>query len=201
MKILGISCSPRKNGNTVVLLEQALQGARQDGAETELYSVAGKTIEPCNACEGCRKTAECTIKDDMQELYPKLLQADGIIFGVPVYFYSINAQAKAVIDRTYCFNNDAKSMANKVVGAVVTAGSLGLVSALKDLYFYFIVKQMLPANFVAAYSHGEGGVRNRKQGMKAAFEMGRQIVKIGSQNFKYPAEFKLQVFGYGTHTN
>jgi len=201
MKILGLSCSPRTSGNTVTLLEQALQGAKQDGAGTELYSVAGKTIEPCNACGGCRKTGECTIKDDMQELYPKLLQADGIIFGVPVYFYSINAQAKAIIDRTYCFNNDSKSLANKVAGAVVTGGSLGLVSALKDLYFFFAVKQMLPANFVAAYSHGEEGVKKREQAMKAAFDMGRQMVKIGAQNFRYPAEFKLRAIAYGTHTN
>jgi multimeric flavodoxin WrbA len=201
MKILGLSCSPRKKANTVILLEQALQGARQEGAETELYSIAGKTIEPCNACGGCRKTAECTIKDDMQELYPKLLEADGIIFGAPVYFYSINAQAKAIIDRTYALNSPARSLMNKVGGAVVTGGSLGLVSALKDLYFFFVIKQMLPANFVAAYSEGEEGVRKREQGMKAAFDLGRQAAQLASKKFQYPPEFRLKAIGFGTHTH
>ena len=201
MKILGLSCSPRKQGNTVILLEQALQGARKDGAETELYSVAGKTIEPCNGCGACRKTGICTIKDDMQEIYGKLLEADGIIFGTPVYFYSINAQTKAIIDRTYAFTTPAQSMANKVGGVITVGGSLGLVSALKDMYFYFVVKQMLPANFVAAYSEGTDGVRKREQGMKAAFDLGRQMTQIASQKFHYPPEFKLRAIAYGTHTH
>ena len=99
MKILGLLCSPRKEGNTEVLLTEALQGAQQEGAEIELYSVLGKNIQPCDGCRACNKTAECHIQDDMQELYKKLLEADGIIYAVPVYFYSLTAQAKAIIDR------------------------------------------------------------------------------------------------------
>ena len=83
MKILAVSGSPRKDGNTVILLNEALKGAQQEGAETELCSVSGKTIASCDACISCRKTGRCHINDDMQELYSKLLEADGIIMGTP----------------------------------------------------------------------------------------------------------------------
>ena len=64
MKILGISFSPRKEGNTVAMLKEALAAAKKEGAEVELYSVAGKNIQPCDGCWGCTKTGKCHIKDD-----------------------------------------------------------------------------------------------------------------------------------------
>ena len=97
MKIFGLSCSPRKQGNTETLLVEALQGAQHEGADVELYSVLGKTIEPCDGCRACNEKGECHIKDDMQGLYNRLLGADGIIFATPVYFYSMTAQAKAIV--------------------------------------------------------------------------------------------------------
>ena len=100
MKILGLSFSPREKGNTELLLEKVFEGARQLGADTELYTVADKDIKPCDGCGSCFKTGECHIRDDMQKLYEKLLQAEGIVFGTPVYFYNMTAQGKTVIDRT-----------------------------------------------------------------------------------------------------
>lgn len=200
MKILGVSCSPRKKGNTEILLGEVLKGAQSEGAEVELYSVAGKTIKPCDGCRACSETGQCRIKDDMQVLYDKLLEADGIIFGTPIYFYSMTAQAKIIIDRTIALNRPEKSLANKV-GSVVVAGSLGLVDALKDFYFYFATRQIIPANFVAAYAGGKGEITNMKQGMKAAGELGQQMVRIAAQKFKYPAEFGRMHIAYGTHTH
>jgi multimeric flavodoxin WrbA len=112
MKILGVSCSPRKKGSTVVMLEKALAGAKADGAEVELYSIAGKNIQPCDGCWGCIKTGKCHIKDDMQELYEKLVTADGIIFGTPIYFWGMTAQAKAVMDRTISLNQPGRNTNN-----------------------------------------------------------------------------------------
>jgi multimeric flavodoxin WrbA len=198
MKILGLSCSPRKQGNTMVLMEEALRGAKQDGAEVELYSVAGKDIKPCDACWACRNTSRCHIKDDMQVLYEKMLEADGIIFGTPVYFYSMAAQAKAVIDRTIAFHSSERSLANKVGGVIAVAGSQGTTDALKDLYFYMVTRQILPANFVAAYTTED--VRKMGKCMQAAKDLGRQMVQIINMKFKYPAEFPRPVFAYGTHT-
>ena len=103
MKVLGIVCSPRKNGNTEIMMKAALTGARSRGAETELWTTAGKDLRPCDACKSCvEKGGKCHIDDDMQELYPKVLASYGIIFGSPSYFDSVSAQAKIVIDRLYC---------------------------------------------------------------------------------------------------
>jgi multimeric flavodoxin WrbA len=200
MKILALSCSPRKQGNTVILLGEALKGAQAEGAEVELYSVVGKNIEPCDGCGDCWETGECHIKDDMQELYQKLLAADGIIFGTPVYFYSVTAQAKAIIDRTITLGRPDRSLANKVGGVVAVAGSLGLVDAVKDLYFYIVTRRMLPANFVAAYAGPEGDVRKLKKCMKEAYDLGRQMVQLAAKKFKYPTEFITPHIAYGTHT-
>ena len=84
---------------------------------------------------------------------------------------------------------------------MVVAGSLGLVDALKDFYFYFATRQIIPANFVAAYAGGKGEITNMKQGMKAARELGQQMVRIATQKFKYPAEFGRTHIAYGTHTH
>lgn len=200
MKILAISCSPRKQGNTELLLGEALQGAQDEGAEVELYSVSGKTIEPCDGCWTCIETGECHIKDDMQELYNKLLEADGIIFGTPVYFYAMAAQTKTVIDRTMALNRPERSLANKVGGIVAVAGSLGLIDAVKDLYFYIVTRRMLPANYVAAYGGAKGDVKKLEKGMKAARDLGRQMVQLVAKKFEYPAEFMAPPIAYGTHT-
>ena len=200
MKILGLSFSPRKQGNTEILLAEALDGAKQEGAEVELYSIVGKDIKPCDGCRACAETGECHIKDDMQEIYGKLLEADGIIFGSPVYFYDVTAQAKAVIDRTIALGTPEKSLANKVGGVITVAGSMGLVDALKELYFYMVTRQIIPANYVAAYAGAKGGVTEMEQCMKATRNLGRQIVKIAAQGFEYPPEFPRAGFAYGTHT-
>jgi multimeric flavodoxin WrbA len=201
MKILGLSCSPRKRGNTAIMLGEALKGAEQEGAEAELYSVSGKEIRPCDGCASCRTKGECHIKDDMQDLYEKLVEADGIIFGTPVYFYSMTAQAKCIIDRTFALFSAERSLANKVGGVVVVGGSLGIVDALKDLYFYIVLRQMLPANFVAAYATERGDIEKREQGMKAAWNLGRQMVQLAEKRFEYPSEFGRSFMAYGTHTH
>ena len=195
MKVLGLSLSPRKDGNTVILLNEALNGARQEGAETELYYIAGKDIQPCDGCWGCRKNGECHIKDDMQEVYTKLLEADGIIFGTPVYFYNMTGQGKTVIDRTIALG---ERLANKVGGVVAVAGSFGLADTVKDLYFYMITRRMLPASFIAAYGGGKGDVKDLQKCMKATGDLGREIVKIVAKKFEYP-EGGTHI-AYGTHT-
>ena len=112
MKILGVSGSPCKDGNTVTLLNEALNAAKAEGADVELYSVSGKNIQPCDGCWGCRQTGKCHIKDDMQDLYDKMLTADGIIFGTPIYFWSMTAQAKAIMDRTIALNQPDRNLSS-----------------------------------------------------------------------------------------
>jgi len=201
MKILGISCSPRKSGNTELLLNQVLSGAKNEGAETELYSLSGKDIRGCDGCSSCRNTGVCHIEDDMQVVYKKLIEADGIIFGTPVYFYTVTSQAKAMIDRSFALNFSEKNLSNKVGGVVVVAGSLGLIDALKDLYFFIVVKRMIPAGYVAAYSGSKGGVKDMPKANQAAWDLGREMVKIAEQKFEYPADIERPHFAFGTHTH
>lgn len=200
MKILAVSCSPRKNGNTIAMLEKALDGARVDGADVELYSIAGKNIQPCDGCWGCTKTGRCHIKDDMQELYEKLIAADGIIFGTPIYFWGMTAQAKAVMDRTISLNQPGRNLNNKVGGVVASCGSLGMVDALKDWSYYMVQRRMLPANQVSAYITGPDDLKNMPKCLKALNDMGRQMVALVKLNFKYPEEFFRGPGAFGTHT-
>ena len=199
MKILGLSFSPRKQGNTEILMREVLDSACGQGAETELYRTVEKNIRPCDACGHCFKTGECPIEDDMQEVYAKMLSADGILFGTPVYFYNMTAQGKCVIDRTIALNHGGRSLSSKVGGVVAVAGSLGLVDAVKDLYFYMATRQMLPASFIAAYGSNEGDVKDYDQCIQAARALGKQMTDIIRMGFKYPGG-KASYYAYGTHT-
>ena len=99
-KVLILSGSPRKGGNSDTLCDEFLKGAVETGNKVEKIFVTGKNIGYCKACYACKDTGICAIKDDMKEVLEKILEADVIVLSSPVYFYSISAQLKAVIDRT-----------------------------------------------------------------------------------------------------
>jgi len=101
-KVLGLACSPRKGGNTDLMLDGALQGAAAEGAFTEKIDVPGLDIHPCKACNACFKDGHCVQQDDMQELYPKLLSYHGVILAAPIFSMNLAAQAKILIDRLQC---------------------------------------------------------------------------------------------------
>lgn len=200
MKILAISCSPRSNGNTVAMLAEVLAAAEEAGAKVELYSVAGKDIQPCDGCWTCVETGRCHKDDDTETLIGKMLAADGIVFGVPVYFHGMPAQAKAIIDRTISLNTPVRSLTNKVLGVVASAGSLGLVQVLKDFIYYAHVKHMLPANHVAAYPSMEDGIEKMPRCRQELRDLGRQMVALVNLDFRYPPEYIRGPGTFGTHT-
>ena len=195
MKILGISFSPRKNGNTVAMLTAALNAAKAAGVDVELYSIAGKTILPCDGCWACMKTGKCHIKDDVPELFDKMTAADGIIIGTPVYFWGMTGQGKTFIDRTLPLN-----LSNKVCGVVASCGSLGMVDVLKHLSYYIVQKRMLPANQVSAYLSKPEDLQTMEKCLKALNDLGRQVVALVKLDFKYPPEFPRGMGAFGTHT-
>ena len=92
MKIPGIVGSPRKSGNTEILMGEVLRVAHEAGLETEMFGMSEKRAGPCDACATCCETGSCVVQDDMQELYAMMDQADGIVIGSPVYFGSVSAQ-------------------------------------------------------------------------------------------------------------
>ena len=100
-KVLILSGSPRKGGNSDILCDEFLRGAQEAGNEVEKIRVAAKKVAPCSACYYCRDHGgACVHKDDMAEILQKMIDADVLVLASPVYFYSIDAQLKAVIDRT-----------------------------------------------------------------------------------------------------
>lgn len=100
-KVLVLSGSPRKGGNSDLLCDEFMRGAREGGNAVEKIFIRDKRIGYCTACYYCRDTGNgCAIKDDMAEILDKMLESDIIVMASPVYFYSIDAQLKTVIDRT-----------------------------------------------------------------------------------------------------
>ena len=157
MKVLGIVCSPRKEGNTEIMMKEALTSAREAGAETELVLIADKKIGPCDACSSCFKTTKCHIKDDMQEIYEKIDAADGIILGTPVYFGTVTAQCKAVMDRTFCYL-PALKLKGKVAASILAVRRIGGGQTRNLLYGFFMVHGMVPVKGAIGYARQKGEV-------------------------------------------
>jgi multimeric flavodoxin WrbA len=120
-RILGVVGSPRKNGNTHILVSRILDGAEKRGTTTEIIFLNDLNIRECDGCHICWKGKQCSKKDDMHEVYPKIIQSDVIIFGTPVYWYGPTALMKCFIDRFVYFNcppNRAKIRGKSAVIAV-----------------------------------------------------------------------------------
>lgn len=98
-KILVISSSPRKNGNSNAMADRFVMGAREAGHEVEKVSLAGKTVEFCKGCFACHRGGKCMIKDDAAEIVAKLPDVDVVVFATPVYYYSVSGQLKTMMDR------------------------------------------------------------------------------------------------------
>ncbi len=100
MLVLGIYGSPRKGGNTDLLLDAALAEARAAGARVEAVYCRRLKMSGCLGCGGCDETGQCVVDDDMQKVYPLLQQARAIVLSSPIYFYGLPAQCKALVDRS-----------------------------------------------------------------------------------------------------
>jgi multimeric flavodoxin WrbA len=103
MKVIAFQGSPRIEGNTEVLLKEALKAINESGHEIQLFNLNLMNIKPCQDCGGCDKTGKCIINDDMDEIYDAIREADRIILASPIFFFSISAQAKIMIDRCQSF--------------------------------------------------------------------------------------------------
>ena len=135
IKILGIVGSKRKNGNTSYLIQRAVETASEEGIETEVIFLGDYTIAGCTGCEGCKNTYKCVVNDDMQKIYPRLLEADAIILGSPTYFYNVTSDVKAFIDRCYCFETFAEDDRSVWMGInEVVGGKYAVVIAVCEQY-------------------------------------------------------------------
>jgi len=159
------------------MLQESLDAAQEEGAEIELVTLAGKTIMPCDSCLSCDETEKCRIKDDMQDIYIKLLEADEIIFGTPLYYQTVSAQAKALIDRTFLFRQK-RNLENKVAAVVVATGGGEGVSAVEVFRTFFDIQRMIMAGAaIGRGSYKKGSVKSDERGMAEARTLGEMIVR------------------------
>jgi len=102
-KLLAIASSPRQNGNSDLLLKAFCRAAEDAGWQVDMVRINEMIFRPCQACDACAKDGRCIIKDDMQDIYPKMADADALVVAGPITFGSVNAQLKMFIDRFQCW--------------------------------------------------------------------------------------------------
>lgn len=181
VKLLGIVGSPRKGGNTEILMKEALKAGEQEGAETELIHLVDFSLEPCNGCRTCFETKNCVIKDDVEKIFEKMAEADAIIIGSPVYFYNVSAQTKILIDRVGYLNiaREKKAFRNKIGGAIAVGGRSGLVSVLSAIFVFLAAARMITAApIVTALASAKGDALKDVLGIEDARELGESMVRL-----------------------
>ena len=180
-RILIIKGSPRANGNSSVLADEVAEGAREKGATAEIVFLHGLDIRPCRGCDNCRKAHACVIKDDMQALYQKVLEADAVVLASPIYWFTYSAQLKICIDRWYGLWNIAKEpFKNKPFGIVLTYGDTdpwtsGCINAIHTLESMFRFLEAPVAGWVYGSAMDIGDAQKDHKLMEAARGLGRKL--------------------------
>ena len=187
MKVLGIMGSPRRQSNTEILLDEALEGAREAGAEVEKVLASKLKISPCLEIYACLKDGNCAIKDDMQLLYKKLLEADHIIFASPIFFYSITSQAKAIVDRCQALwvrrhvlgmgKEDKRVRRGVFISVGATQGKKlfdGAVLTVK--YFFDAIGVKYYSDLLVKGVDKEGQIEEYPLALQDAFRLGQELV-------------------------
>jgi multimeric flavodoxin WrbA len=189
IKTLGIFGSPRKGGNTDVLLEEALKGAEKEGADVERLHIADFHITPCTECLQCLQKGECVIQDDMQKIYPKLLESDIIILASPIFFYGITAWAKALVDRSQALwarkyilkdpslGKEGKRRKGFLISVGGTKGQKVFEGAiLTAKYFFDVLNADYVGELVFRNMDAKGDILKQPDALSQAFESGRKLV-------------------------
>ena len=175
-KVLILSGSPRKGGNSDILCDEFARGAMEAGHEVEKIRVAEKKIGYCRACYACRGTGVCAIKDDMTEVLQKMIDADVLVLASPVYFYSIDAQMKAVIDRTLA---QWTKLPDKEFYYIMTAADSEDEAFDTSLAcfrgFAVCLKGSKEMGVIRGGGVYEAGAVRKTKHMAAAYEMGRNV--------------------------
>lgn len=186
MKVLAINGSPRKNGNTQVMIEEAAKPLRRAGIQVEVVSIRDYEVRPCNACEVCyTKPWHCPIKDDAVKLLRMMKDADGLIVGSPVYGAGVTAQLKALLDRGViaCINQDFR---NKVGGAIAVGATphggqeFVIFQIVADFAFHGMIVAYPKVELLGAMgtADGRGKIKEDKYGLRCAKELGERMVEL-----------------------
>jgi len=189
MKVLGIMGSPRIGGNSDLLLDRALAGAREAGAEVEKILLVRKKISGCLDCKECNETGRCAIRDDMTEIRQKILEADAVIHSGPVYFWSMTSQMKAYLDR-WCAFFDAQwnwhrdvypRMKGKRIGLITVCGDPNVRTADPIVHSFKTTADFTRLGWlgtVMASATGKGDIAGNPAAGQEAYELGKKAVLL-----------------------
>jgi len=180
-KILAVVGSPRKNGNTHILVRKIAEGAKAKGAAVEEVFLGELSIKECDGCHRCWKTESCTKKDDMCGIYPKIAESDAIIFGTPVYWYGPTGLMKLFIDRFAYFNSSANRNKIKGKSAVIAVPfeeenpeAAHLVVELFQKSFEYL-EMKLVGKIIAPGVSEKGDILQKPEFLAEAYELGQAL--------------------------
>jgi len=182
--IVVLKSSPRSQSSSSLLADQVAAGVQSKGAEPVVFDLAGMNINPCDACDFCQSgDVGCSVKDDMQQIYPKLREADGIVIASPVYWFTLCAQAKVCIDRWYALQGDwGNILEGKRFGLILaygdtdpyTSGGINAIRSFQDMVRYLHGEAV---GIVYCTSVKPGDVSSQPELLKRAFHLGDIIAE------------------------
>jgi multimeric flavodoxin WrbA len=182
VKVVAFNGSARKDGNTATLLNRVLRVMEAEGFETELIQLAGEQVRGCNACRTCytTKNKRCIIEDDkVNEYIQKMLDADGVLLGSPVYFSMMTPEMKALIDRAgYVARANEDMFTRKVGAAVVAVRRAGAMPTFDAINHFFLISQMIvpgSSYWNIGFGRKKGDVEGDEEGMQTMEDLGRNM--------------------------
>ena len=179
MKVVGFNGSPRKDGNTSILIQRVFTELENQGIATELVQLSEKEIRGCIACSQCIKNKDrrCAVKKDAANEYiEKMLEADAILLGSPVYFNDVTPEMKALIDRTgYVARANGRMFKNKVGAAVAAVRRSGAVHTLDTINHFFLSMEMFIVGRVIGVGREKGEVEKDEEGVQLAKTLGQRM--------------------------
>jgi multimeric flavodoxin WrbA len=185
MRVLGLFCSPRREGNTELLLDELLRGARAEAVDTEKVDACRLQIAPCSGCGKCEKTGQCAIKDQMQGVYDRIDTADVIALASPIYFYNVTAQCKVLIDRSqalwsrkYVLKRTSRPKAGFFLSVGATKGKKMFDCAILTVkYFFDAINATYSGHLLFREMDGKGEIKNHPTALREAYEAGIGLVR------------------------
>ncbi|UCE98870.1 MAG: flavodoxin family protein [Planctomycetota bacterium] len=204
VKVLGISASPRAGGNSDLLLHQALAGAESANAQVEYLRLCDFNIAPCIECNSCFKTGRCQIEDDYQLLMKKMLDTDRLIFATPIFFMTVCAQAKILIDRCQCLwahkyvlkkplietkSRDRRAMVIAVGGTKSKKMFDSIRLTMK--YYLDVLDMKYAANLFVNKMEEPGQIEKHPNALKEAFRLGAELVTTENPLPEKPIDIEL----------
>jgi len=185
MKVLGINCSPRKGGNTELLLKEVFKAIEKEDIRTELFQLGGKKVSGCIACMKCKKKKDgyCHQKNDaINDCIKKMMKADAIIIGSPVYFADLTADAKALLEVAgYALRAAGNPLKRKPAAAIIAVRRAGAIHSFHSINNFFLINEMIVVGssyWNVGIGREKGDVLNDEEGLRTMRVLGENMAWV-----------------------